>query len=83
MESVSEEKAAGALASEAMVWGAPSLFTQVTTVPAFTVRGEGSNAKFLIVIMVPLPDEAGGVAGGAGVWDRRNPLPLSLLLGKT
>jgi hypothetical protein len=58
---VSEEKAAGAPAPEAMAWGAPSLFTLVTTVPVFTVR-EGSDAKFLIVNIFPLPDEAGGAA---------------------
>jgi hypothetical protein len=38
----------------------------VTTVPVFTVRVDGSNAKFLIVIVFPLPDEADGVEGVAG-----------------
>jgi len=54
-----------------MVWGAPSWFTHVTTVPLFTVRDEGSNAKFFIDMEFPPPVEVGGAAGvtGAdGVW---------------
>jgi len=51
-----------------MVCGAPSWFTHVTTVPVFTVRVEGSNAKFLIAIVSPPPVEAGGAAGADEDW---------------
>jgi hypothetical protein len=63
---VSDEMTAGAPASETMVWGALSLFTHVTVEPAFTVRLEGSNAKFLIAMVFPPPEEAVAGAGGAG-----------------
>lgn len=51
---------------------APSLFTHVTVMPVFTVRVGGLNAKFLIVIVFPPPDEADGVAGvdGAGLEEQ-------------
>jgi hypothetical protein len=54
--------------SETIVCGVASWFTHVTTVPVFTVRIEGSNAKFFIVIVVPPPVEAGGEAGADDVW---------------
>lgn len=68
MESESDVKAAGEPASDARAWGVPSLFTHVTVEPVFTVRVEGSNAKFLIATDVPPAAEAGGavVAEGAG-----------------
>ena len=39
--------------SEAIACGTASWFAHVTSVPAFTVSVEGSNAKFLIVIVFP------------------------------
>lgn len=42
------------------------MFIHVTVVPVFTVRVEGANAKFLIAIVFPLPDEAGVTEGVAG-----------------
>ena len=66
MESGSDAKAAGAAASDAIVWRAPSLFIHVTAVPVLTVRTEGLNARLLIVITFPPPDEAGVTEGGAG-----------------
>lgn len=49
-----------------MVWGDPSWFIHVITEPLFTVREEGSNAKFLIAMEFPPMVEAGGAAGEAG-----------------
>ena len=69
MESVSDENAAGEPASETRAWGTPSLFTHVTTVPVFTVRMEGSNAKFLIMTEFPPPAGAGGAVVAVGVGE--------------
>jgi hypothetical protein len=54
--------------SETIVCGVASWFTHVTTVPVFTVRVDGSNAKFFIVIVVPPPVGAGVDAVAEGVW---------------
>jgi hypothetical protein len=63
----SEEKDTGEPVSDAMAWVGLSLFIQVTVVPVFTVRVEGSNAKFLIVIVIPPVGAGCGVAAdGAG-----------------
>ena len=54
-----------------IVCEAPSWFIHVTTVPVFTVRVAGSNAKFLIVIESPPVVEAGDTVvavGAGGVW---------------
>jgi hypothetical protein len=45
-----------------------SWFTHVTTVPVFTVRVDGLNAKFFIVIVVPPPVGAGVDAVADDVW---------------
>jgi hypothetical protein len=48
-----------------MVWGVLSRFVHVTTVPTFTISGEGSNAKFLIVMTFPPPVAVEGAGTGA------------------
>jgi hypothetical protein len=83
VESESDEKAAGEPASEAMVWGAPSLFVHVTVVPVFTVREEGSNAKFLIEIVFPPPVEAGGAAGVDGAGPEEQPATVQARITRT
>lgn len=75
-ESGSEENAAGEPASETMECVAPSLFTHVTPVPVFTVRVEGSNAKFLIEIVFPPPAAAGVAAGDAGAGLEEQPAAM-------
>ena len=69
--------------SETMVWGAPSLFIHVTVVPVFTVSVEGSNTKFLIVIVFPPLGEAGGDAGVAGVWPEEQPAAMQARIRTT
>jgi hypothetical protein len=83
VESESEEKAAGEPVSETTVWEAPSWFTHVTTVPVFTVSGEGSNAKFLIAMVFPPPVEGdcGVVAGG--VWLEEQPAAMLARIRRT
>jgi hypothetical protein len=66
-----------------MVWGAPSLFIHVTVVPIFTVSVEGSNAKFLIVIVFPPPGEAGGAAEVAGAWPEEQPAAVQASIKRT
>jgi hypothetical protein len=82
VESESDEKALGEPASEAMAWGVPSLFTHVTAVPAFTVRREGSNAKFLIAIVFP-PVEAGGAVVADGVGEELQPAAIQKKITRT
>jgi hypothetical protein len=58
----------------------------VTTVPVFTVREEGSNAKFFIDMEFPPPVEAGGAAGvtGAdGVWGEEQPAAILAKIKRT
>jgi len=82
VESESDENAAGDPASEARAWGTPSLFTQVTMVPVFTVSEEGSNAKFLIATVAPPPGVAGGAAG-AVVWLDEQPAAIQARMIRT
>ena len=49
--------------SEATVCGATSSFTHAISVLVFTVRVDGANAKFLIVIVAPPPGEGDDVDG--------------------
>jgi hypothetical protein len=79
-ESVSDKKAAGEPVSEARAWGAWSLFTHVTTVPAFTVRAGGSNAKFLMVIELPPPANAGGVVVAEGAGNELHPAAIQEMI---
>jgi hypothetical protein len=83
VESGSDEKAAGEPASDAIAWGGLSLFVHVTTVPVFTVRIEGSNAKFLIVIVFPPPDDAGGAVVVAGAGLELQPAIMQARIRKT
>jgi len=58
----------------------------VTTEPVFTVREEGSNAKFFIDMEFPPPAEVGGVAGvtGAdGVWLEEQPAAMQARIKMT
>jgi hypothetical protein len=59
-----------------MVCETPSWFTHVTTVPVFTVNEEGSNAKFLIVMVFPPTVDAVGVAVVDGVWLEEQPATI-------
>jgi len=52
-------KATGAPGSDAIWWGAPSWFVQVTGVPLLIVRVAGLKAKFLIAMWFDPP---------AGAW---------------
>jgi hypothetical protein len=59
-----EINATGAPVSDTTVCEVPSLFVQVTVVPAFTVRVAGLNAKFLIATAFAAAAGAGVVAAG-------------------
>jgi hypothetical protein len=67
-------KATGVPGSDAIWWGAPSWFVQVTVVPALIVTVAGLKAKFLIAIWFDPPAGArvvGVVAGG--LWAEVQP----------
>jgi len=70
----SDLKATGAPGSEAIWWGAPSWFVQVTGVLVLTVRVAGLKAKFLITIWFDPPAGTGvvGVVDG-GLWAEVQP----------
>jgi hypothetical protein len=70
----SDLKATGAPGSDAIWWGAPSWFIQVTVAPALIVRVAGLKAKFLIAIKFdpPAGDGAVGVVVG-GFWAEVQP----------
>jgi hypothetical protein len=55
----------------------------VTTVPVFTVRVDGSNAKFFIVIVVPPRGVAVGEAGADGVWEEEQPADIQVRIKRT
>ena len=82
-ESGSEVNAAGEPASETIVCGAPSLFIHVTSVPVFTVRAGGSNAKFLIEMVFPPPAETGGVAAAEGAGGEEQPAAMQAMITRT
>ena len=77
-----DEKASGEPASEARAWGAPSLFTHVTVVPVFTVRVEGSKAKFLIVTEFPPPPVAGDAVVADGAVEELHPADRQEMINK-
>jgi hypothetical protein len=79
VESGLDVNASGEPVSETMACGGLSWFVHVTTMPAFTVSAGGSNAKFFIVIAVPLPADGCGdadAAGAAGVWPDEQPATM-------
>jgi hypothetical protein len=55
----------------------------VTGVPALTVRTEGLNAKFLIVIIFPPPDESGVPRGVAGAGLEEQPAVIQATITRT
>jgi hypothetical protein len=80
VESESEENAVGEPESETMVCGAESWLVHLTTAPVFTVRADGSNAKFLIVIVFPPPFDACGTAGVAGAGLDEQPATMQEMI---
>lgn len=52
----------------------------MTTVPVFTVRVEGSNAKFLIAIAFPPPGDTGGATGARGASEEEQPAPMQAMI---
>ena len=56
-----DENETGEPESEAIWWAGPSWFVQMTVVPVLIVTVAGLNAKFLMVIALDPPEEAGVV----------------------
>jgi hypothetical protein len=56
-----DENETGEPESEAIWWAGPSWFVQMTVVPVLIVTVAGLNAKFLMVIELDPPEEAGVV----------------------